>query len=85
MSTVVTLLVGVGLAMTLALAAGRGLDPLGALLLGLIAVLGALGIAVARRAARGGTQPTRCSRCEGLVSAHSPYCKHCGASASGRS
>jgi F0F1-type ATP synthase assembly protein I len=78
MSAAATALVVAGVVLAVVLAARSGLDPLGAVLLSLIVGLGALVIAIARRASRGSVAPERCSRCGGLVSAHAPYCKHCG-------
>lgn len=49
------------------------------LLLALIVLLGILAVAVARKADRGSVAPARCTECGGLISAHAPYCKHCGA------
>lgn len=70
----------------LALAAGIGQwDAAGLGMLAAILLLGGLGVAVARRAGTDAVAPARCPVCEGLLSPHAPYCKHCGAPiASGR-
>jgi F0F1-type ATP synthase assembly protein I len=78
MNAAATALVVAGIVLAVVLAARSGLDPLGAILFLLIVGLGALVVAIARRASRGGVAPERCPRCGGLVSAHAPYCKHCG-------
>lgn len=70
-------LVAVSLAVVVGLAVGLALAT--ALLLGVIVLLGALAVAVARKSDRGATQPAVCPECEGLISPHAPYCKHCGA------
>jgi hypothetical protein len=72
-------LVAVGVIAVGAAALAGGTDAVGLTLLGAIAAVGAMGVAAARRAARGSIAPARCRECEGLVSPHAPYCKHCGA------
>ena len=46
----------------------------------LVAIIGvgALALAIARRAGGGTVAPTRCPSCDGLLSAHASSCKHCG-------
>ena len=68
-----------GIALVLGLALASGVDATGGVILALIVVLGALGIAVARKSATGAVQPAECPSCGGLVSPNAPYCKHCGA------
>ena len=73
---VAIVVLGIGLAVGLALASG--LDVTGAIILGLVVAVGALGIAVARKSGERAVQPGRCPACDGLVSHNAPYCKHCG-------
>jgi len=60
-------------------AVGPGAGAAGLTILVLVLIVGALGIAVARRWRTEGVQPASCADCGGLISPHSPYCKHCGA------
>lgn len=78
-AVVVVVVAGMGVA--LATAVGRGFDAAAATILAVAAALGALGIAVARKAGGGRVGPARCASCGGLVSPNAPYCKHCGAPA----
>jgi hypothetical protein len=55
-----------------------GLEVGTALLLGLIVVLGGVAVGIARKTDRGLIAPARCPECDGLISRHAPYCKHCG-------
>jgi hypothetical protein len=75
----VTVLVAAGLVAALGYGAASGFDALEVVVLAVAGALGALGIAVARRANSGRTTPARCGECGGLVSPSAPYCKHCGA------
>jgi hypothetical protein len=79
MTRAVALVVVVGIAASVVSGLGVGFDGLALLLLALIAALGGLGLAVARRARSGAVTPLPCPECGGLLSAHAPYCKHCGA------
>ena len=79
MSTAVTVIVVLGLALAFALGLARGFDTTAVILLGFLLVFGALSIGVARRARTGAVAPARCANCRGLVSPGAPYCKHCGA------
>ena len=72
-------LVGSALVMATLTAVTRGVDPTGLAILVLVFCLGALGIAVARRAGGGAVAPATCGECGGLLSPSSPYCKRCGA------
>lgn len=83
MSAAVTVVVAAGLVVVIALSLTRGVDAVAIVLLVLIAAMGATGVAVARRANRGSVAPASCPECNGLVSPHAPYCKHCGASLGG--
>ena len=67
-----------GLALAVGLAIARGLDAVAFVLLCVTAMLGALAVAVARKAGVGGIEPARCRECAGLNSPNAPYCKHCG-------
>lgn len=78
MKTATVALVTAGLALTVALGFTRGFDPVSFTILVLSAVAGALAVAVAGRSARGSVAPARCPACDGVISAHAPFCKHCG-------
>jgi hypothetical protein len=78
-SAAVALLVVVGVAMVVGVSLNAGVDLFGALIMASILALGALGVAVARRARGGAVGPRRCPECGGVVSPQAPYCKHCGA------
>lgn len=67
-----------GLALSAILAPGMGANATALVLLGLIAVVGVLALAVARKADSGAVEPVACSDCGGLNSQNAPYCKHCG-------
>ena len=67
---------GIGLALVAGLSGG--FDAVSAVMLAFIVGLGALGIAVSRRAEAGGVSPKECGECGGLTSPNAPYCKHCG-------
>lgn len=56
-----------------------GFDVASAVMLVFIVSLGALGVAVSRRAGAGRASPKQCGECGGLTSPNAPYCKHCGA------
>ncbi len=70
-------LLGIGLALYLGMS--RGFDGTAVVILALIFGTGLLGIAVVTKWGTGGIQPAACERCGGVISANSPYCKHCGA------
>ena len=78
MTPVVTAIVILGLALTVALGIVFGLDTTGLILLGLIAACGALAVSIARKARAGTVQPDVCPSCRGFNSPNAPYCKHCG-------
>jgi hypothetical protein len=80
LTALVAAVVAAGVALAIALGLAAGFDLLAVLLLAFIAIFGALGVVVARRAQTGMVVPARCSECGGLVSPNAPYCKHCGAS-----
>jgi ribosomal protein L40E len=71
-------IVAVGLALAVALAIVRGLDAVALVILCVMTALGALAVAVARKARSGGVQPARCRDCGGLNSPSAPYCARCG-------
>jgi ribosomal protein L40E len=60
-------------------AATGGVDIAAAVILVLIAALGALAVVVARKARAGEVKPATCRACGGLNSPNAPTCKHCGA------
>ncbi|MGH2787586.1 MAG: hypothetical protein ACRDJV_06705 [Actinomycetota bacterium] len=60
-------------------AATGGVDAAAAVLIALIAALGVMAVAVARKAGSGAVEPARCRKCGGLNSPTAPLCKHCGA------
>lgn len=68
---------GVGLSAYLAVATGVGVT--GAGILAAIIAVGGLALAVTRKSTGETAGPARCPSCDGLVSPHAPYCKHCGA------
>ena len=61
----------------LAAVATASTDATGLIILSLVIGVGLLGIALVSRTGR--VRPEVCSRCNGLISASAPYCKHCGA------
>lgn len=71
-------IVGVGLALALALGLRQGFDATSAAIFAFSVVVGAVAIAAVRRSERGAVRPARCSSCDGVISPHAPYCKHCG-------
>ena len=77
MRTATTILVSGGLAMVTLAAGTYGLDPAGLIIVALVFCLGALGIAVARRAG-GSVAPAVCRECGALLSPSSSYCQRCG-------
>lgn len=79
MTAATTGIVVVGLALALALGLAGGFDTRSVVLLALTAAVGAVAIAAARRSTHGRVEPARCDECEGVMSPHAPYCKHCGA------
>lgn len=79
MTRYVTAFVGVSIIFLVFLGIAFGSGPMGWTLLGLIAAVGLLAIAVSRRGERGLASPGRCRECGGLISPNAPYCKHCGA------
>lgn len=81
MTAWVTGIVAAGVSLALVVGAGRGFDALSLTILVGIVALGALAIAVARRAGTGIVGPGRCEGCGGLISPNAPVCKHCGAPA----
>lgn len=81
MTSATIAIVVLGVAAVAALTFGRGLDLVSLIILALIAGVGCLAVAAARRTKRQSIAPARCERCDGLISALSPYCKHCGARA----
>lgn len=75
-AALVVLIVGIALALMLAVDAGG--DPITLAILSLVLATGVLGIAVVRRSGSGAVGPARCPVCDGLISPNAPYCKHCG-------
>ncbi len=80
MTVVTTVIVAVGIALSVFWGMARGFDPVSISLVALIAAAGALAVAVARKSSSGAVMPDRCASCGGLISANAPYCKHCGRS-----
>lgn len=78
MSILTIALVLAGLLMAVALGVARGLDLGAAGILAMIVVVGALGIAMARRYAAARIEPLVCPGCSGMNARTAPYCKHCG-------
>ena len=83
MSALTTGFVVAGIVAALALGLARGLDVVSGVILVGVVGLGALAIAVARKSGAGAVAPARCTECDGVISPHAPYCKHCGATAGG--
>lgn len=79
MNHLVTVIVGLAVALAASVGVAAGLDAYAVVVLGLIVVLGWLAISVARRSRRGAITPARCAECGGVGSRNAPYCKHCGA------
>ena len=78
MTSVVRIIVGVGILGAVLLGFGLGFDSGALLILGFIVLFGALAIAVADKARSGAVQPASCPACGGLISPNAPHCKHCG-------
>lgn len=76
LTTRVVVLAGIAGAILLGL--GMTFDATALFILGLIVVFGALGVGAAEKMRKHSVTPDSCPACGGLVSAHSPYCKHCG-------
>ena len=74
-----TAVVAAGIALALIVGLERGFDGTSAAIFLLIVAVGALGIAVARRARSGAVAPARCEECGGLNSPTATACVHCGA------
>lgn len=74
--TAAVVVLGLGLAVLLGVASGFDATSLTILLL--LAVVGALAIAVAGRSVRAAVAPATCAECDGVISPNAPYCKHCG-------
>lgn len=71
------LIVSLGVLAMVLLGLGLGFD-LGALVIfGLAVGVGLLAVAAARKSTTGSVAPRRCPNCGGLLSPHSPVCKHC--------
>lgn len=70
-------IVALGVVAMILLGLGLGFD-LGALVIFALALgAGILAISAAKMASRGSVSPGECPHCGGLVSPHSPHCKHC--------
>jgi hypothetical protein len=67
-----------GIALALIVGVERGFDGTSGVIFLLIVAVGALGIAVARRARSGAVAPVRCRECGGLNSPTASICVHCG-------
>jgi predicted secreted Zn-dependent protease len=76
--SVAIVVVAAGLALALLLGLEYGLDPAAVVILVLLAAVGAVAIAVARRSGTS-VSPAHCAECNGVISPHAPFCKHCGA------
>lgn len=76
-ATIGIVVVALGLAFGLGVAGG--FDTRSVVVLALSAVVGAVAIAAAGRSAQGRAAPALCAACDGVISSHAPYCKHCGA------
>jgi hypothetical protein len=68
-----------GFAGVVALAAGNGLDTTGVLIAAIVVALGLTALGAARKIKQGSVSPGECEACGGLVARSAPYCKHCGA------
>jgi hypothetical protein len=79
MTSATIAIVVVGIALAGAVGIGGGFDATSLILFGLIVVLGALSIAVARKTRTEGVRPRPCISCGGLISATAQTCMHCGA------
>ena len=78
MNIAVRILVALGILGAVLLGLGLGFDSTSLIILGFIALFGALAVSVADRAKRGTVQPAVCPSCGGLISPNAPHCKHCG-------
>ena len=72
-------LIVTGVALAVALGIRYGFDVTSVVILTFVTLFGVLSVAVVRSRGSNLVVPGRCSDCGGLVSPHSPYCKHCGA------
>ena len=70
--------VAAGIALALIVGLERGFDGTSAVIFLSITAVGALAIAVARRACSGTVAPARCGVCGGLNSPTATICVHCG-------
>jgi len=73
----VVAIVALGVVAMILLGLGLGFDVAALIIFALAVGAGLLAIAAARMASRGSVSPGECPRCGGLVSPHSPHCKHC--------
>lgn len=71
-------LVVAGVAFSVGWGIARGFNAAAAVMLLLIVIVGALAVAVARKANAGSVTPARCVACGGLNSRNAANCKHCG-------
>lgn len=79
MTAGVAILVALGIVAVILLGIGARFDIGSLIIIGFIALFGALAVVVARKARTGTVSPASCSSCGGLISPNAPYCKHCGA------
>ena len=79
MRPVAVAIVVAGVALSAFLAVTAGVGATGIVILAAIVAVGALALAVTRRSTGETVRPATCPSCDGLVSPHAPYCKHCGA------
>lgn len=79
MTTAITAFIVVALVVAGLFGVAAGLDPVAVIFLAVIAALGCLSIAIARRMRTGTIGPVICSECGGAISEGAPYCKHCNA------
>ncbi len=78
MRVATTAVVVTGVALSVYAGLRGGFDSTSMMLVALIAAVGMLAIAVARKWDSGSIGPARCASCGELISPHAPSCKHCG-------
>ena len=79
LSALALLIIGAGIALTIALAFAAGMELAVVFYVAPIVLLGAVAVGVAVKTRGGMVRPAECSECGGLISPNAPYCKHCGA------
>jgi len=68
-----------GLAVAIVTGVTFGFDARALVYLVLMTAIGLLAIGVAGRSDKRAVGPVHCVQCDGVISLHAPYCKHCGA------